>query len=73
MPEVNVGHLSANLSEFGPVDIPYWDVKSGEAGPVLLVTAAQHGNEVHGCEVVRRFVLMVGQELQRGQVLVSRL
>ena len=69
MPEVQVKHLTANLAEYGDVDIPYWEVIGGAEGPVLLITAAQHGNEVQGCEVIRRLVLIAGQHLENGTIL----
>jgi N-alpha-acetyl-L-2,4-diaminobutyrate deacetylase len=69
MAEVTVSHTTAHTIAFGEVDIPYWEVTSGRDGPVLLITATQHGNEVQGPEVIRRFVLIAGQHLQKGQVI----
>jgi predicted deacylase len=69
MAELCVDYVTAHLVEYGEVDIPYWEVSSGVDGAVLLVTAAQHGNEVQGCEVIRRLVLEASQDLQKGTVL----
>ncbi len=68
MPEIHVKHITAHLVEYGDVDIPYWEVESGVGGPALLVTGAQHGNEVQGCEVIRRLVLVASQDLQKGKI-----
>lgn len=67
MPEVTVRHIQAGLRQ-ETLPIPYWQVDSGTEGPVVLVVAAQHGNEVQGSEALRRFVLQAGQELQAGKV-----
>ncbi len=48
--------------------IPYWHLDSGQPGESFLVLAAQHGIEVQGCEVVRRFRDLCLTELRRGQV-----
>jgi len=48
--------------------VPAWTVESRTDGPALLLTAAQHGNEVQGAEVIRRFVERAAQELVRGRV-----
>ena len=69
MAEVTVKSVQAELVERAPLRVPYWEVTAGAAGPVLLVTAAQHGNEVQGSEALRRFVQLAGQELQAGAVL----
>lgn len=69
MPETNLKHLTAHLTDYGDVDIPYWEIDSGSDGPTFLITAAQHGNEVQGPEVIRRFVSIAEQHLREGQVL----
>jgi predicted deacylase len=50
------------------VRIPWWHVHSGEDGESLLVLAAQHGNEVQGCEVIRRFREVCEAQLSAGDV-----
>jgi predicted deacylase len=69
MAETRVGHINVELPQCGSVAIPYWEVESGQDGPCFLLTAAQHGNEVQGPEVIRRFVAIAGQHLKRGSVL----
>src|SRR5690606_22021242 len=34
---------------------PFWRIETGMEGPSLVLVAAQHGNEVMGAEVARRF------------------
>jgi len=69
MPDLAVSHLTAHLTEYGEVNIPYWEVNTGQEGPTLLLTAAQHGCEVQGVEVMRRFVSIARQHLQKGRIL----
>ena len=71
MPDVGVHRLNATLTEYGEAEIPYWRVAAAREGPCLLITAAQHGCEVQGCEAARRFVEAAARELQRGEVLVA--
>lgn len=54
-------------TEYG---VSYWDVKSGTAGPCVLVTAALHGNEVQGTEVIRQFLPELRGGMVRGRCLV---
>jgi len=56
-----------NIREF---NLPYWEISSGKEGPCLLITAALHGNEVNGCEVMRRFCPVAGEKLTRGKILM---
>ena len=46
--------------------VPYWQIHSGRTGPRLLVTAALHGNELQGPEILRRWLRLAGKELARG-------
>jgi len=48
--------------------IPYVELNSGKNGPRVLVGAEQHGNEVQGCEVIRRFIPVAEKKLKRGVV-----
>jgi uncharacterized protein len=43
-------------------------VESGRDGPSLLLIAAQHGNEVQGAEVARRFREICSRQLVSGSV-----
>jgi len=56
MPEVELHHVTATLSDGSQLATPWWRLGSGADGPDLLVLAAQHGNEVQGAEVIRRFM-----------------
>jgi len=49
--------------------IGYWVVDSGKSGPVLAVTAGQHGNELSGVAAVRDFVKRAERDLVRGKVI----
>jgi uncharacterized protein len=64
--KVIVDHAVATLEDGNIVNIPFWRVESGRDGPSLLLIAAQHGNEVHGTEVARRFQEVCGRELMTG-------
>ena len=58
----------ANLTDGSEERIPYWHIDSGQPGEVFLVIAEQHGNEVQGCEVIRRFRHVCEEQLRAGQV-----
>lgn len=68
MPDVLSKRIAVELAEYGRVHVPYWEVSASSDGPVLLVTAAQHGNEVQGSEALRRFVMLAAEKLDAGQV-----
>lgn len=61
--------IEAALSE-GPLHLPYWSLRASQPGPTLLVVAAQHGNEVQGCEVIRRFRDRALTDLRCGRLLL---
>jgi predicted deacylase len=60
--------IAVALTNGSSLSVPYWEVTSGAPGPVLLVTAAQHGNEVQGAEALRRLVLQASEALQAGVI-----
>ena len=68
MPEATLDHAVAELTDGSEVLIPWWHIDSGEEGEALLILAAQHGNEVQGCEVIRRFKEVCERELVAGDV-----
>jgi len=68
MPDLLVKHVAVTLESGDSLAIPYWEVTTGTPGPVLLITAAQHGNEIHGSEALRRFVLRAASELSCGSI-----
>ena len=69
------GTRAAGLIEYGsfadgtPLQGPLHVLVGAEAGPVLYVQAAVHGDEVNGVEVVRRVVTGVDPEQMRGVLL----
>ena len=60
--------ITAELRSGEKVVIPGWVVTSGKPGPGFLLVAAQHGNEVQGIEVIRRFVERCKTRLRCGKV-----
>ena len=60
--------LKAALRNGKQAAIPAWVLDSGKPGPVLLLVAAQHGNEVQGVEAMRRFVAMAEEKMSCGKV-----
>lgn len=68
MPETTLEYAVATLTDGSKVRTPYWRIDSGREGEAFLVTAAQHGNEVQGCEVIRRFREVCEAELVAGSV-----
>jgi len=66
---VQTEKIEAQLCLGKTVTIPAWVVDTKVDGPCLLLTAAQHGNEVQGSEAIRRFVELASTDLQCGKVL----
>jgi len=64
----SVTRLRVSLGLGRRVSIPAWTVDSGEPGPILLLTAAQHGNEVQGSEAIHQFVDYAAKHLAKGIV-----
>lgn len=60
------------ISEFytaNPVYIPVIVIHGVEEGPKLFVTAAIHGDEINGIEIVRRLITNISPEELRGTLL----
>jgi len=70
MPEVQPWFSHAQLHDGGYLDTPFWMIESGHDGPTLLVMAAQHGNEVQGAEVIRRFFGICATDLRAGMMIL---
>ncbi len=68
MPEAVLDHARATLTDGSEVITPFWHIDSGREGEALLVIAAQHGNEVQGCEAIRRFRAVCEEQLVAGEV-----
>jgi predicted deacylase len=66
--ETKLDYAVATLTDDTEVRTPYWRLDTGVEGETFLVTAAQHGNEVQGCEVIRRFKQVCERDLKKGTV-----
>jgi uncharacterized protein len=66
--KVVVDHAVATLEDGDVLATPFWRVESGRDGPSLVLIAAQHGNEVIGSEVARRFQEVCSSHLVAGTV-----
>ena len=67
--KVKVRRIGAKVSPRKTVTVPAWVAESGKPGPTLLLTAAQHGNEVQGSEAIRRFIEIARRGLAAGKVI----
>ena len=66
--EVELFHATATLNDGAELATPLWRIDSGEEGHHLAMLAAQHGNEVQGIEVARRFRDVCAEQLVAGTV-----
>jgi predicted deacylase len=66
--KVTVDHAVATLQDGSSLAVPFWRIESGRDGPSLVLIAAQHGNEVIGSEVARRFHEVCAHHLEAGTV-----
>lgn len=66
--KVTVEYVSTVLEDGSNTITPFWRVESGKGGPSLALIAAQHGNEVQGAEVARRFKDFCASNLISGSV-----
>lgn len=66
--KVTVDYALATLEDGRVISTPFWRVESGKDGPSLALVAAQHGNEVQGAEVARRFQEICATQLVAGSV-----
>lgn len=58
-----------NLYSHSPATIPIY-IKTGKLnGPILLVTAAIHGDELNGVEIVRKLVRSIKSQPKRGALI----
>lgn len=64
----SVGNAVATLEDGRTVNTPFWRIESGREGPSLGLIASQHGNEVQGAEVARRFRDICAERLVSGSV-----
>lgn len=47
--------------------LAYWTVDTGREGPSVLITAAMHGDELHGTEAIRRMLPEIEKDLIKGR------
>src|SRR5690554_6845552 len=66
--KVTINYADATLEDGRIISILFWRVDSGRDGPSLALVAAQHGNEVQGSEVARRFQQVCATQLVAGSV-----
>ena len=66
--KVTVDYAVATLEDGRVISTPFWRIDSGKDGPSLALVAAQHGNEVQGTEVARRFQQICATQLVAGSV-----
>lgn len=59
----------ARLPSRTPIDIPVFVSRSEEDGPVLLLLAGLHGDEINGIEILRRILRNGYNKPQRGTVI----
>jgi len=67
-PKPKLRRVKAKLRQ-GSVTVPAWILDSGRPGECMLLTAAQHGNEVQGSEAIRRFVETYGPKISHGRLI----
>jgi len=70
MPKAKTKYLPFSIKNYPKFKMAYWDIDSGKKGPVLLITAAFHGNEVQGSEVMRRFCPIAEKKLVKGRMIL---
>lgn len=59
----------ASLSNHTPMTMPVHVVRGRHPGPALLISAALHGDEINGVEIIRRLVRHPALERLRGTLL----
>jgi predicted deacylase len=47
--------LTVSANALGPVNLPIFAYRGSDAGPIIGITSAIHGNEVNGIAVIQRF------------------
>lgn len=69
-PEMTLRHVETMLTDGETLRTPWWEIDSGAEGPALMIIAGQHGNEVQGTEVIRRFAAICAEEMVGGRGLL---
>ncbi len=66
---ISISKITIKRSFFKKLSLPVWTIDSGKPGPILLVTAAQHGNEVQGAVAIYRFINEYSPSVTVGKVI----
>ena len=56
----------ADLSIHVPLAMPVHVINGAEDGPVLFISAAIHGDELNGVEIIRRIIKLAAPETPQG-------
>ncbi len=68
----SAGQIFLKVSEYytaTPVNVPVTVIRGERAGPTLFLTAAIHGDELNGVEIVRRVMTSLSPEQVRGTLI----
>lgn len=57
------------LYDWTPMSLPIHVINGVEEGPVLCITAAIHGDEINGIEIIRRFLQKKGLKHIKGSII----
>lgn len=57
------------LYDWTPISLPIHVINGVEAGPALCITAAIHGDEINGIEIIRRLLQKKGLKHIRGSII----
>jgi hypothetical protein len=58
-----------NLYDWTPLTMPVHVIRGGKPGPILCITAAIHGDEVNGIEIIRRLLKKPGLKKLAGTLI----
>lgn len=67
--EAHINLSIARLPSRTPIDIPVFVSRAEEDGPVLLLLAGLHGDEINGIEIIRRILRKRYHKPQKGTVI----
>ncbi len=70
MAKAKTKYLPVKIKDRPEFKLAYWEIDSGKEGPVLLITAALHGIEVQGSEVIRRFCPIAEKKILKGRMIL---
>jgi len=74
IPPGSVVQIFLKVSEYytaAPVNVPITVVRGARRGPIVFLTAAIHGDELNGVEVVRRIMTSTSPETLRGALICA--